>query len=1667
MKSSYRQGIRSAKKTTFAALFVAAVSMLSAGADDRLAEGFASPPDSAKPRVYWHWMNGHVTKEGVTADLEAMKEAGIGGTILTSVYCGRLAHGPVPFGSPEWDDCVRHAMKESERLGLEVTMNHCSGMSDAGGPWVAPSNSMFRLCCGETRVRGGETFKGKLPRITPDAPDGFFHDWYRGIATLAFPLPQAEAEAPAKYEVRKESANRIVSAGGATFTLRGVAFTVKYSGGSPWYRRLNAKVDVSDDGKSWREAASFDTMISDGGTKQYQERPVFAAFSGPATGKYVRIRPDFGEGGKAEFARFRPMSRLGLGNIEERFLAVRDASVRSQPLKPDVRGPDAACCIAPESIVDLTAQTGADGSLEWTAPAGGEWVVLRIGYYSLGTMVGAPPQSGKGLEVDKLDADAVRRHFEAYAGKFADEKAMTGIENDSWEKGSQNWTHGFEKKFEARFGYSIVPYLVALSGRTLESPARTDAALLDFRRFVSDTFCENFAAMLTRLAHEHGMETAMEPCGNSPANTLDFADAADLPMCEFWVGNDDSITYPFYPYTGCFTDWQHHLDAKGMASVVHLKGTKFLDAEAFTALNNFGGKWLKDPFGMKAMGDLFYTLGVNRCIYHRWAHQPWTGKNPGMTMGRWGTHFERTETWWPLVKDWLAYQARCQFLLSEGHPANDVLIFAGDAVPDNGRPEAVPTGMSWDVCGPRQLRRLTVKDSLIMPNGYKALIVPENRPVSRESEEKIESLRKAGARIVRVGGYYGVAPDFICADKDVRFIRRHMDDGRDFYFVASSNTNATRAVCSFRQKGRFVQLWDAESGRRTRARDWRRDGDRTEVVLDFKPCGSCFIVFADGNDESLPVEEPSVQYAARTIPGAWEVEFPVGWYTNGTDTAVKRLDRLVSWTVLGESDFKYFSGIATYRKTIDIPKGAERVRLDLGEVKNVAEVTVDGKRFPVLWRPPFRVEITDAVRGKTSAEVSIRVANLWPNRLIGDAREPKTPHTYTTWEHWTAKDSLLPSGILGPARLEVYPAPAGTNCCVSPDGDDAAKPKVRNLLENGDFDAGSFTSDGVHAYSSARTMKDVLNPHWTVTGGYDWGLDPASGVWVAKSFAVGRWALYVQTNQRHGCHTATIQQDVEIPEPGDYGVAFRYTTRPGANRGGAPFKVNIIKDASTMTLKTVESGRHWTADGFACASCRIDRPGTATLQFLIEGGSADLANAFDDVWFFKIPSGMHLSGDADSRALLPPLPDGRNSVRVPLTIEGAASASSFTISGDWELDVSCGGQSAKFSIEPPRRVAIEDERYAALPVFAPTKAPWARGERLKGVVACECSVRFALDSKSVKVRSAADGLELAKGTDWVVDEQWGAVGWKDATRAKMFSSVLVSYAYAMRRTDSVVRRADGSLALLRGRDHVVTPRPPALAPGDTLLGNVTVDAATARLELRNVFPVMERPFGTKSTAPSAEKLLPRTWTKLNNGERVTILAWGDSVTDGFFLPKEDKWQEQFVRRLHRRFPKAEIRLVSNGWSGKTSSRFLAVPPESPYHFESKVAGVKADLVISEFVNDCGQGEAIVRDYYPKYLKAFRDAGSEWVAMTPHYVHSMGQNSCRGTDDDPRPFVKALRAFAAKNGIALADASRRWGHLWREGIPFSTMFVNDINHPVAEGMTLFADALMELFGADAP
>jgi len=1002
---------------------------------DDLVAGFTQPPDACKPRVWWHWMNGNVSKAGITADLEAMAKAGIGGAHLFDVGCG-IPPGEVKFSTPSWDDHVDWAAREAERLGLELTLVNCSGFANAGGPWIAPSNSMFYVRHSETLVKGGTAFRGVLPRTKDD------HGFYRDIAVLAFPRPTCEREPAGGFRVDSPSPLvRIVSAD-EPFALGGFTFSAAYGWG--WDVPAKVRVESSDDGLTWRDVETIDLLLSSGGRSDCTDGVKrYVAFTHHVRARQMRLTLSTAARSFV-YTDFRPELRCGLPDLNAR--TFRSYGVTS-PCTHEV-GADAV--VDPTQVLDLTDRLASDGAFAWDAPAGDDWVVLRIGYASNGAVVHPASAFGGGLEVDKLDAAAVGVHFDAYAGRLAKgHKAIRAVLCDSYEVGTQNWTHGLEKVFAREKDYSLVPYLIAFSGRVVGSVKKTDEALWDYRRLVSDLFVKNFVEESGRKARAAGLRYAMEPYGNMSADTTHYAAKADLPMTEFWVTQDDGVA----------SDYVGHADtAKTVSSAAHIHGRDIVDAEAFTAQPLSGGRWLKDPFGLKAIGDFYYAHGVTRMVYHRFAHQPWTepARLPGMTMGQWGTHFERTETWWPMIGPWLKYQARCQYLLSSGRPANDLLVYAGDAVPNSGTPEAVPEGWSWDICGMHDLEDLSVVGGrLVLKDApgvsYAALVVPTNRLITAASRARLERLKSAGATLLKSGERPSFAPDFAYSGTPemVRSICRRHDDGTLVWFVAYPSTNAATVRCSFRTTGLAPQLWDAETGERFRPYDWASANGRTEVTLPFRPCGSWFVVFPAQADRSAlpPLADPSKE---ATLPfakldGPWTLSFPKGW--NCPEKIA--LPKLVSWTEIPDGEVRYFSGIAEYSYCGRISvKCAEkdRVFLDLGRVQNVAEVTVNGRAYPPLWRPPFRVDVTDALRADGSFDLKVRVANLWPNRLIGDERKPAdcewgyewselaikeipswvkagrpSPSgrlSFTTWHHWTKDDSLLESGLIGPVKLE-------------------------------------------------------------------------------------------------------------------------------------------------------------------------------------------------------------------------------------------------------------------------------------------------------------------------------------------------------------------------------------------------------------------------------------------------------------------------------------------------------------------------------------------------------------------------------------------------------------------------------------------------------------------------
>jgi len=423
---------------------------------------------------------------------------------------------------------------------------------------------------------------------------------------------------------------------------------------------------------------------------------------------------------------------------------------------------------------------------------------------------------------------------------------------------------------------------------------------------------------------------------------------------------------------------------------------------------------------------------------------------------------------------------------------------------------------------------------------------------------------------------------------------------------------------------------------------------------------------------------------------------------------------------------------------------------------------------------------------------------------------------------------------------------------------------------------------------------------------------------------------------------------------------------------------------------------------------------------------------------------------------------------VVLSWGSAVHAVSLELTDAWTLRAEHGQATAVLTVAPPDFVSVKAEKYGNLPLFNPKTAPWQKGQSLNGVKAEECSTTGVLQPETVVVREleSPNATIYELGKDYQLDPFWGSIGRVEGGRIAEGQPVFIDYIYAQKRLDSVVKTKDGKLVLRRGETHVTTPVPPTLPDGDVRLANVFVNGRIEKLTSENLYPITETAYPeSPPVKPTvAERLIPKTMHKIQSGHKVRILAWGDSVTDAGYLTSAERWQEQFVVRLRAKFPNADIELLTEAWGGRNTDTYRNESPGSPKNYAEKVLAMKPDLIVSEFVNDAGMHGDYLDKRYSEILADFKEIGAEWIILTPHYVRAdwMNLESEKNIDDDPRPYTQSVREFCSKNNVALADGAKRYGRLWRQGIPYSTLMVNDINHPNKDGMKLFADALMELF-----
>lgn len=966
-----------------------------------LKESFKNPPSSSSPGVYWYFMDGNLSREEMTKDLESMKEAGISNLIFLEVGIG-VPRGPVDFMSEEWQDLYVHAVREAERLGIRILLGAGPGWCGSGGPWVKPEDSMKHLVYSETEISGNKKVKIQLS------------------------IPEQRS--------------------------------------TPWHGMKNP---------------------------YYEDVAVYAI---PNDVKSV------------------------INDINEKALYERDPYSSMPNVKPFLLDPNSYAKVSNDEIlkngdiINITKYMQPNGHLVWDAPKG-NWTIIRMGKRVTGASTRPAPEAGTGLESNKMDSVAFKNHLKNYTdillekvGPRKEGVGWTGFHMDSWESGAQNWTEGIVEAFKKRRGYDPEPYFLAYTGRIIKSREMTERFLWDLRQTCKELVLENHAEFAKKYAYRNGLELTIEPYDMNPAGDLDLGAIADVIMAEFWSKRFGYVT------------WYAVLEA---TSISHISGQPIVGAEVFTSDSREA--WQEYPWSMKDQSDWALALGINRFVYHTFAHKPLGDEyRPGMTMGQYGVHWDRGQTWWPMVGAYHKYISRSSHMMQQGQAVSDILyltpegapmVFAPplDALKENG---AIPDkkGYGFDGCSPKMLmeRAIVENGKIVFPgaSSYEIMVLPNFKSMTPALLEKIASLVEQGAKIIgnppakspsltdypncdnqvkalaeKLWGplqapeerkerkfgegtiYWGgnlsnlaadvlypsyqntaellaqmnIFEDFTSTNNSIRFGHRRTKD-TDIYFLANRTDVFQTIDCSFRAEG-TPELWIPTTGETRTITDYSVENGNTIIPMEFFPYESFFITFSKNTNYRTTAKSNSGNFekftSLKTLEGPWQVAFDPKF--GGPENI--QFDTLQDWTTHETRGVKYYSGIATYKKTFQFDEvNGGKYFIDLGKVNDIARVRLNGKDLGVIWCAPWRIDISSALK-KGANELEIEVANRWINRLLGDKQAPDANvrtvkfknglmggMEYTTGRYtFTTKEAMrsfnfkepLSSGLLGPVTILV------------------------------------------------------------------------------------------------------------------------------------------------------------------------------------------------------------------------------------------------------------------------------------------------------------------------------------------------------------------------------------------------------------------------------------------------------------------------------------------------------------------------------------------------------------------------------------------------------------------------------------------------------------------------
>lgn len=1094
-----------------------------AGKSDALLDGFRAPPAGARPGVGWPWMNGNVTKDGIDKDLAWMHRVGITSVGLGSaaIDTPTVVEKRLEYLTPEWKETFRYAVGEADKLGIKVGIGAAPGWSMTGGPWVTPEQAMKKLAWSATPIDGGKAFHGVLPQ-PPDVPGPlqnapWFGDhaptpktaalhFYRDAMVIAYratvtePVVSNAATSTGKIDAK------ILSDGDLS---KGVTLEPATQDGDVWvqvkYKKpatiqgvtlglivpmalgYHAVVEASDNGDEWRHVADF-PQVSQLQRMQMGEQTISFA---PVTARSFRLvlkaaapiptsyRPKAGDAAPGMIpAEATVVAHRAYDVREVAFHAAatvnefeKKAMFAAPPrdfytiASPAEFAPGSA--IDPSNIVVLNDKMKPDGTLDWTPPPG-KWIVMRLGYSLVGKENHPAPLEATGLEADKLDPKHMRAYAENYINFYTavagpeliGKKGVTSIGIGSSEISEQNWTETIMAEFKTLRGYDPTPWLPALTGLVVKTPADSDKFLYDWRRTVEELFARSEYGEFCKVVHEHNLE-----CGGQALEDHRPTFGDDMEMRQYF----DSVGAAMWTYNSTkFPEiLAYEADIQGGASVAHIYGANLVSLESLTSDRQ---PWWWAPRDTKQFIDLEFALGGNHLGLHTSVHQP-VDKAPGLSLGPFGQFFNRHETWAEMARPWTDYIARASWMLQQGQYTADIVYFYGQEAPivslwGNKRVEGVPKGYAFDFANAEVLlNRLSVENgALVTKTGmrYRVLYLGgSSDKMTLTALKKIHALAEQGALIVgkrpsetpsladdpavwkaeadavfgtdatprRVGqgqvfpsgsleeafAALKVVPDFAYEQEGTKllYIHRHLADS-DVYFVSNRENKPVTIDASFRIAGKAPELWDAVSGKVSSA-SYKIVNGRTTVPLALAANGSAFVVFRKPAKTPSHVVPAAVETAVQILGGSWTVAFQPNRGAPATITE----KNLVSWSDNADPGVKYFSGAGTYTKTFtmsDVKSGGQYM-LDLGDVRELAEVTLNDKPLGTVWTTPYKLDISKALKpGKNVLKV--KVVNLWVNRLIGDAQaDAKQKYTFTIIPTYRPDAPLRASGLLGPVQV--------------------------------------------------------------------------------------------------------------------------------------------------------------------------------------------------------------------------------------------------------------------------------------------------------------------------------------------------------------------------------------------------------------------------------------------------------------------------------------------------------------------------------------------------------------------------------------------------------------------------------------------------------------------------